>query len=348
MFAQFLAWINAQLSAYVGTTTATIAQAVEPAAVTLTTIYVMMWGFLSLTGRIEEPIWEGVKRILTIALVLGIGIRLWVFNSLFVDTFFVAPDRLAASIVGSPSIVSVLDDVWVDGNLAAEQLLGKGSVLNGDFAYYLAGFVVYFVVGLAVVYTAFLMVLSKLAIAVILAFGPVFIALLLFDATKRFFEAWIAQLANYALITILSILVSSLLLQVIRRYVASAVSSGAGITIAESVRVSIFAALIFLLMRQVMPIASGLASGIALNSYGVISGMVSWGLRGTGRSGYQVGRGVLDGLRGDSRSRWDSLRRGAGNVFGSGVAGALGLMRGRQTGGTVVPRERVMPRSTVR
>jgi len=31
--------------------------------------------------------------------------------------------------------------------------------------------------------------------------------LLLFETTKRFFEAWIAQLANYAFVTILTVLV---------------------------------------------------------------------------------------------------------------------------------------------
>ena len=51
-FTQFWTWLNAQLAAYVGTNTAAVAGAIEPAAVTLATIYVMMWGFLSLTGRI--------------------------------------------------------------------------------------------------------------------------------------------------------------------------------------------------------------------------------------------------------------------------------------------------------
>jgi len=45
--------------------------------------------------------------------------------------------------------------------------------------------------------------------------GPFFIALLFFETTKRFFESWIAQLANYAFITILTVMVSALMLGIV-------------------------------------------------------------------------------------------------------------------------------------
>jgi type IV secretion system protein VirB6 len=37
--------------------------------------------------------------------------------------------------------------------------------------------------------------------------------------------------------------------------------------------------LVFLVMRQVMPIASGLASGVSLNSFGTVSRLVMWSVR---------------------------------------------------------------------
>ncbi len=341
-FEQFFTWLNAQLSTYVSTTAARVASAIEPAAITLATIYVMMWGYLSISGRIQEPIWEGVKRILVIGTVLGIGLRLWTYNEAVVDTFTRGPDQLASIVLGTSPAVSVVDQIWVDGNLIAEQLLSKGSILNANFAYYLAGFLVYLLIGLTAVITAFLLALSKVALALILALGPIFIALLFFDATKRFFEAWIAQLANYALVTLLATLAAALLLGVLRSYTNNAASLGGAITIAESARVCIASALVFLVMRQVMSIAAGLASGVALSTYGVVSGMLRWGLGNTKRTSYEFGRGVLDGLRREPRSRWDSFRRLAGNHIGAGVASIGGIGAARR-GGTVLPREQVMP-----
>jgi type IV secretion system protein VirB6 len=341
-FEQFFTWLNGQLATYVSANASRVASALEPAAVTLATIYVMIWGYLSLTGRIQEPMWEGVKRILVLGIVLGIGLRLWTYNEVAVDTFTRGPDQLAAAVLGSPATMSVVDQIWIDGNLVAEQLLSKGSVLNANFAYYLAGFLVYFLVGLTVVLIAFLLALSKVAIALILALGPIFIVLLLFDATKRFFEAWIAQLANYALVTILATLAAALLLSVLGSYTRNAVSLGGAITIAESARVCIASALVFLVMRQVMSIAAGLASGIALSSFNAVSGLLNWATRGAKRTSYEFSRGVLDGLRREPGGRWDSFRRLAGNRIGTGVA-SIGQIGTSRRGGTVLPREQVMP-----
>jgi type IV secretion system protein VirB6 len=341
-FEQFFTWLNGQLATYVSANAARVASAIEPAAVTLAAIYIMIWGYLSLTGRIQEPIWEGVRRILAIGIVLGIGLRLWTYNDIAVDTFTRGPDQLAAAILGSSSTVSVVDQIWIDGNLTAEQLLSKGSVLNANFAYYLAGFLVYLLVGLTVVTTAFLLALSKVALALILALGPIFIVLLFFDATKRFFEAWVAQLANYALVTILATLAAALLLSVLRSYTKNTASLGGAITIAEGARVCIASALVFLIMRQVMSISAGLASGVALSSFNAVSGLVSWAMGGAKRTSYEFGRGVLDGLRREPGSRWDSFRRLAGNRIGAGVASIASVGAARR-GGTVLSREQVMP-----
>ena len=157
-------------------------------------------------------------------------------------------------------------------------------------------------------------------------------------------EAWIAQLANYALITILSLLVAALMLSIVRAYATAAMSQGSGITIAESARLCIASVLVFLIMRQVMPIAAGLASGIALSSFGAVSGVMNWGLGATKRTGYDFGRGLMDGWRREPTSRWDSLRRGAGSRIGHGMHNIYDRMHGGGQGGSVVPRERVMPR----
>jgi hypothetical protein len=52
--------------------------------------------------------------------------------------------------------------------------------------------------------------------------------------------------------------------------------------------------LVFLLMRQIMPIASGLAGGLALSSLGAISGTLSRAIRMGGR---QAGDGAIYAAR---------------------------------------------------
>jgi type IV secretion system protein VirB6 len=288
-FGTFWTWLNGELGNYIGSNTALVAATLEPAIVTLATVYVMVWGYLQLTGRIEEPLTAALKRLVTLAVVIGASVDLWLYNSLIVDTFYHAPAQLAAAIIGTTDPVATLDVIWNRGGAVADELWNNGGVLSGDFGYYIAGAVVWVLIGLLCVYTMFLVALSSVALALLLALGPLFIALLLFDATRRFFEAWLAQLANYALISILTVLLAALLLQIVESYAQQTAARGAAVLTVDALDMVLVAVLVFLLMRQVMPIASALAGGIALTTSGIASRLISWGLR----QGGNAGRGAL-------------------------------------------------------
>jgi type IV secretion system protein VirB6 len=270
-FATFAAWLSGQLAAYIGDNTARLASVLEPAVITLATIYVMAWGYLHLTGKIDEPVMTGLKRILVLALILGVGLRLWLYNTVIVDTFYNAPAQLAAAFVGSADPVGTIDTIWDRGGAVADFLWAKAGIVRGDFGFYIAGALVWCLIGLLCVYAMFLLALSNIALAVLLALGPLFIALLLFETTKRFFEAWIAQLANYALITVLTVMVAALLLQVVLSYATQTAARGSAIVTVDVLHMLLIAVLVFLVLRQVMPIAAGLAGGISLSSFGLIS-----------------------------------------------------------------------------
>jgi type IV secretion system protein VirB6 len=323
-FATFSTWLNGLLSTYIATNTARVASLLEPAIVAFATLYVMIWGYLLITGKIEEPFVTGVKRIVTLAVVLGAALDLWLYNGLIVDTFFNAPGALAAGIIGAFDSVGIIDNIIFTGGDAASLLLQKGGLFEGDLSYYIAGFAVYLIVGLTAIYAMFLLALSKIALCILLALGPLFIAFLLFETTKRFFEAWIAQMANYAFVTILTVLVAALMMSLVTSAAQAAVARGGSIQIADAVRVCLAAGLTFLIMRQVMPMASGLASGLALSSFGAVSALLAWGLgRATGHTG-QFARGLID----RDTNRWDPLSRKAGFYLGrSARVGATGAAR---------------------
>jgi len=320
-FATFSAWLDGMLSTYIGTNTAKIAALLAPAIATLATVYVMVWGYLQLTGKIEEPFVSGVKRIILLVVILGGALELWLYNDLIVDSFFRSPGELAAGVIGADNSVSIIDQIIFSGGDAAGLLIQKGGIFNGDFSYYLSGFAVYFIVGVTAIYVMFLLALSKIALSILLALGPFFIALLFFETTKRFFESWIAQLANYAFITILTVMVSALMLGIVSSAAQQAADLGGGISIADGVRVCMAAGLTLLIMRQVMPMAAGLASGLALSSFGFVSAALAWGLGNASRHGGQFGRGLID----RETTRWDPLSRKAGYYLSRGTG--VGLRR---------------------
>jgi len=291
-FETFWTWLNEQLIAYVGNNTARVSTALEPAIVTLGTLYVMIWGYLHLTGRIEEPFTTGLKRILTLGVVLGATLKMWLYNTVIVDTFYNAPTQLAAAIIGASDPVKTVDSIWEQGGAVADYLFNNGGIYLGDLSYVLAGIVVWVLMGLLCVYTMFLIALSHIALAILLALGPFFIVTMFFESTKRLFDAWLAQLTNYALVTLLTILVAALLLQVVNNYATQTAARGTAILTVDAVNMVLISVLVFLFMRQVMPIASGLAGGVALNTMGTMSRAADWSVR-KGQSARRIGRQVL-------------------------------------------------------
>jgi hypothetical protein len=66
---------------------------------------------------------------------------------------------------------------------------------------------------------------------------------------------------------------------VVQSYAAQTAARGTDILTVDALHMVLVAVLVFLIFRQVMPIASGLAGGVSLNSFGVASRSVGWGLR---------------------------------------------------------------------
>lgn len=336
-FTTFWTFLQGNVMNTVSAITSNISASLAPAAVTLATIYVMIWGYLHLRGAIEEPIMEGAKRILVLAVILGVVLSLWQYNAVFVDFFVTTPNALSDAILNGNNAIATIDGVWLKGATVAGSLINQGGFFNNNFGFYLAGFAVYLFVGFICIWMAYLFCLSIVAVGILLALGPLFILGLMFEATKRFFEAWVAQLSNYALIIVIAAVAAKLLLNMLDSYATQALAKGAGITIAESIQLCLACAFVLLIMKQVPSLAAGLASGVALSSYNALSKAINWGAGGAGRSLYQFGRGMGDGRAGGKPSRYQSLTRNMGNrTYGAGRAVANRLTgSGDSTGGKI-------------
>jgi type IV secretion system protein VirB6 len=305
-FAEFNAWLTALLDDYIHRYTGQMAAILEPALVTLGTLYVLIWGLLHIAGRVEEPVLEGLKRIATLSLVFGIGLDLWLYDTVIVETFYRAPAALAGRLVGATDFVTIVDTILFRGDDVATALLAKAGILHGNFSFYFAALAVY---GITALYTMFLLTLSRIALSILLAIGPLIIPLFLFQSTRRFVEAWFAQLATYGFVAVLAGLVAALMMHLIDQAAAQAQAVGGGIQIVHALRVCLAAGFTFLVMRQVLPMAGGLASGVALSTFGIVSGALANVRRRTFFSAGQFARGALMDRE---TTRWDPLSRKAG------------------------------------
>lgn len=295
LYAGMMSFIDAQTSTYVSSKTQAVASAIQPAVVSLMGSYIILWGLAHIRGMVQEPVMEFVMRVIKIVGILAIGISLWGYNAYVTDTFMNSPDSLASALGGSKvSTINTLDDTLDKIFDIGANFWQQAGLRN--IGAYLAALLVWLVGIVVTAYAAFLIILSKILLAVLIALGPIFIALLLFETTAKFFESWIAQLSNYALTVPLVTAVNVFILGMFKSAAVQAAALGT-VQIADIFPLLVTSVISVLVLAQVPNVASGLAGGIAMSSYG--AGRLA--LRSAGKpakfAGKKAAQGAAKGTR---------------------------------------------------
>ena len=114
---------------------------------------------------------------------------------------------------------------------------------------------------------------SKVALAILIALGPIFIALALFEPTRRFFHGWLGQAFNYIILIAVIIAITVLVADLGAAALAEA-EAKSDVTIAAVIyAVYLFLGTIFFF--QAPAIATGIAGGAAAG-VGAFAG-TAWG-----------------------------------------------------------------------
>lgn len=272
IYQQVFTYVNNACSGYIGSSVAAVASAIAPAAYTLLGVYVILWGLASMRGLIQEPITDAAMRAIKIGVIFGIGISLASYNVYVTDTFFNAPEQLAASLTNSTtntSAITTLDRILDKGFQIGKVFWDKGGLIDGDFGMYLVALIVWGMSIIVTAYACFLIVLAKIALSLVIALGPLFIISLLFQPTANFFNSWIQQLSNYALLIVLVIAANVFVMDLFVRAADASVGFSSTSQIDKIFPFLITGGISLLVLAQLPSIAAGLAGGISLSSYGM-------------------------------------------------------------------------------
>lgn len=270
-FANSLNFVDNVCRMFVGQNVVLVAQAIKPAVISFLGLYVILWGFASMRGMIKQPLFDMIERMVKLSLVLGVGIELAEYNVVITDLFVHGPDQLAELLArqpGSGKVVGGLDVLFSKGFTVGNRFWAKAGLLSGDGGLYFVALAAWAMTLIVTAYAFFLIVLSKVALAILLALGPLFIVSLLFDATAAYFNSWVRQLSNYFLIPVLVVTVNVLIVTLLQRAADTAIIV-IGPTQIDQVFPFLAMSLVSLLsLASVLTLASGLAGGISLSSFG--------------------------------------------------------------------------------
>jgi len=183
-------------------------------AVVLTVVlglYVGFFGISLMLGRSNISVRALVPKMMTLGLVLTFATSFVAFSSVFYNIFIGGPDQIAGILTGtrgeSATLVFAqkLDVVFV----AIQQASGDTSNIS---AFSPPG-MMWLGAMLLLLGTVGLLVTARIALALLLALGPIFVVLALFDGTRGLFTGWLKGLTMMALAPLFAVLGGSIMLE---------------------------------------------------------------------------------------------------------------------------------------
>ncbi|MBU1376166.1 MAG: type IV secretion system protein [Alphaproteobacteria bacterium] len=178
-------------------------------------LYVLLYGFAILRGAISEPVMDFAVRSVKLALIYFLATSAaygdWVTQPLF----HTLPDTLARAIAGAGSgdAGQAFDQFFSRAAYLGQKAAREANALNW-VPLVVSGAV--FVIGALAAALGFgIVTLAKVALALLVALGPIFVACSLFEATRRYFFGWLSQAVNYLVLFALIIAVFQLILALV-------------------------------------------------------------------------------------------------------------------------------------
>lgn len=302
--------LSEPINTFVTQTVEKVITGFSPMVTSFLIIYCFIWGWALLNGSVKEPFMDGVRRIVRISFIAGLAMSVGVYNGLIVDTFWNIPDALGKLIApGSTStpeaafsfLDRVLDDFYDQGNVFYQKASG---LKLSNFGLVIIAIAIW-VSGIAITCGAFILLLAvKVVLACMLAIGPIAIAMVTFEATKKFCDQWISLVASAIAGSLLTIIFINLVLVVLNKYIEKV---GADIDIPSALPLLIFGVIATVYYIQIPQLASTLGGGAAVGSLGLgraIGGRVLGGAKGTAGGVKNLATGkTLNDMRNSRRQR---------------------------------------------
>ncbi len=239
----------------------------------LFTVFVVMAGYPFLVRSASADVHVLIRRLILMTIVYGLIVNWSLYNKFFFNIFTNEPDQLAIIIAktinpgqagadGGLAAAQALNTIFNQGMNIATVLMKQVTLSKIGLAFY--AFLVAAVDVFSCAMGLCLLVYAKLALAVILGVGPIFIMFLLWDNTRGLFDSWVRNALNFALIPVIT---TSVLAMMVVIETAALNAADPSITASQEVRILPFICVgivAFMVLRQVLPICVSLSGLLSL------------------------------------------------------------------------------------
>jgi type IV secretion system protein VirB6 len=241
--------------------------ALLPALTVLMTLYVAFFAFSLMTGRSRIGLSALTPRMMTLGVVLTLATSWVAYQSLVWNLAIGAPDQIASVLMGTKgsatqvfadridlifAVIAQIGETVGGSAQGAAQQAGQGSFTPGNLMWLSAVLLLLGTVGI--------LVTARIALAVLLALGPVFVIFAIFPGTRGLTAGWLRGVVLTAVTPLFVVLGGGIMLELMMPVVAN-LQGVNGVDARASLALFTIACVHLALMAMVLKVCGSLVGG---------------------------------------------------------------------------------------
>ena len=224
----------------------------------LLTLYVAFFAIQLLTGRASLGIKSLTPRMMTVGLVLTFATSWVAYQSVVWNLAVGTPDWIAGLLTGDKGSATQTFAAKIDVVFQAVQEANQG---NNDISAFSPPGMMWLGAILLLLGTVGVLVTARIALAVLIALGPIFVVMALFPGTRGLFAGWVKGLTMLAMAPLFAVLGGSVMLELSVPLLAALVASAGQIDPQAAMGFFLIGAVHVALMVMVLKVSGTMVSG---------------------------------------------------------------------------------------
>lgn len=224
----------------------------------LLTLFVAFYGFSLMLGRSNLSVRSLAPRMLTVGLVLAFATSYVAFSTFFYSIFVQGPDWLTGVITGSRDSATATFAQKLDVVFLAVQQASNGIQ---DIGMFTPPGLMWMGAMLLLLGTVGLLVTARIGLALLLAVGPIFVVMALFNGTRGLFTGWFKGVVMLAIAPIFAVIGGSIMLEMAVPILANLVEAPGQINAQAAMGFFIVGAVHFALMFMALKVSTTMVAG---------------------------------------------------------------------------------------
>lgn len=232
-----------------------------PTLTIVLTLFVALLGFALMTGRTRIGLASLTPKMLTLVAVVTFATSWFVFQSVFWNLAVLGPDSIATGLMGTDGSATTIFADKLDAVMLALMQASGGDAMDANTSIFSPPGLLWSGGTMLLLGTVGVLATTKIALAILMGIGPIFILMALFDGTRGLFVGWLKGVVMMAITPLFAVLGGSLMLELAIPVLSSLAASPGEIDVRPAMAFFMIGAVHLALMFMILKVIATMVSG---------------------------------------------------------------------------------------